>query len=130
MIGLDTNVLVRYLTQDDKQQAARATRLIERELSEQNPGYISVVVLVEMCWVLKSLFQATPQELHTTLQDLLGTRQFEIESRAAVADALSKNKTTKDFADNLITALCMAAGCTKVMTIDKTAAKAGMSLLR
>ena len=53
LIGLDTNVLVRYLAQDDRVQAARAVRLVERELSQRQPGYISLVVLVETCWVLK-----------------------------------------------------------------------------
>jgi len=55
MIGLDTNVLVRYLAQDEPNQAARATRLIEEELSVAEPGFISLVVLVELCWVLKRL---------------------------------------------------------------------------
>ena len=50
MIGLDTNILVRYLAQDELRQAARATRLIEGELSDREPGYISLVVLVETCW--------------------------------------------------------------------------------
>ena len=56
MIGLDTNVLVRYLVQDEANQSARATRLIERELSEREPGFIGLIVLVETCWVLKRLY--------------------------------------------------------------------------
>jgi predicted nucleic-acid-binding protein len=52
MIGLDTNVLVRYLTQDDPIQSPKATAIIERHLTEQNPGFVSVVAMVETAWVL------------------------------------------------------------------------------
>lgn len=50
MIGLDTNVLVRYLAQDDPTQSPRATEIIEQEISKEKPGYISSVVLVETVW--------------------------------------------------------------------------------
>ena len=53
MIGLDTNVLVRYLAQDDPAQSARATEIIERRLSDENPGFVSVVAMAEMVWVLQ-----------------------------------------------------------------------------
>ena len=55
MIGIDANVLVRYLTQDDAAQAARANHFMEAELGPAQQGFISVVVLVELCWVLQSL---------------------------------------------------------------------------
>ena len=71
MIGLDTNVLVRYLAQDDAAQSAKATRLIEGELTQRQPGFISLIVLVETCWVLKRLYGATPTELRETVNDLL-----------------------------------------------------------
>ena len=58
MIGLDTNVLVRYLAQDDPAQSAKVNRLIESELNERHPGFISLIVLVETCWVLKRLYGA------------------------------------------------------------------------
>ena len=63
MIGLDTNVLVRYMAQDDPKQSAIATRLIEKELSPGEPGFISLMVLAELCWVLKSLYSASAGEL-------------------------------------------------------------------
>ena len=85
MARRDTNVLVRYLAQDDPAQSARATRLIERELGERDPGYISLVVLVEVCWVLKRLYSATVAELHETVRDLLGARQLVVEQRATVS---------------------------------------------
>jgi hypothetical protein len=63
MIGLDTNVLVRYLTQDDPDQAARATRVVEQELTADTPGFIGLVVLVETAWVLQRLYRASAEEI-------------------------------------------------------------------
>ena len=74
MTGLDTDVLVRYLAQDDPKQAALATRLIEKELSAAAPGFITLVVLVEVCWVLKRLYSAS--ELLAVVEDLLSTSRF------------------------------------------------------
>ena len=140
MIGLDSNVLVRYLAQDEPRQSARATQLIEHELDERTPGYISVVVLVETCGVLERLYGATPAELHATVRDLLDTRQFSVEHRAEVARALDRlsgrstgirtgTATNGDFADALIAELGISAGCTRVVTFDRKAAKLGMALL-
>ncbi|MDH5331194.1 MAG: PIN domain-containing protein, partial [Aquincola sp.] len=90
MIGLDTNVLVRYLAQDEPVQSALATRLIERQLNEREPGFIGLVVLVETCWVLKRLYGATVAELRETVRDLLDTRQFVIEQRTVVLRAVAR----------------------------------------
>lgn len=131
MIGIDTNVLVRYLAQDDRAQSARATRLIESELSERQPGFIGVIVLVETCWVLKRLYGATASELQNTVRDLLDARQLVVEQREAVAHALIRlSEMSGDLADALILAAAEAAGCERTVTFDKAAAKLGMSLLR
>jgi predicted nucleic-acid-binding protein len=131
MIGLDTNVLVRYLAQDDPGQAAKATRLIERGLSESKPGFVGLVVLVESCWVLQSLYQATPEELRETIADLLDARQLVIENRGAVTQALGACTTSgADFADALIAQCARAAGCDKVVSFDRGAVRAGMELLK
>lgn len=134
MIGLDTNVLVRYLAQDDAKQAARATRLIERELNAKNPGFISTVVLAELCWVLARLYGATPAELRAMVEDLLNSHQFHLEDRAAVQAALLHLQTAHGkragFVDALVAALAQAQGCEQTLTFDKLAAKsAGMALL-
>ena len=71
MIGLDTNVLVRYLARDDVKPAAPAMRLIEKELTACRQGFISLVVLSELCWVLSSIDSATSEELIAAVQDLL-----------------------------------------------------------
>ena len=131
VIGLDTNVLVRYLAQDDRTQAALAVRLVERELTEREPGYISLLVLVETCWVLKRLYGATPGELRATVRDLLDTRQFAVEHRTVIVLALARlGEGAGDFADALIAQLALAAGCPRTFTFDRNAAKLGMTFLR
>ena len=134
MIGLDTNVLVRYLAQDDAKQAAIATRLIERELSAAQPGFISLVVLVELCWVLKRLYAATEGELLGTVQDLLGAAQFLVESREVVQAATQRLVGLKSIrvglADMLITEIANMQGCSYSVSFDKEAVRsAGMRLL-
>jgi predicted nucleic-acid-binding protein len=127
MTGLDTNVLVRYLAQDDALQSARATRLIERELSERSPGHVGLVVLAELCWVLKRMYGATPAELRETVRDLLEARQLVVEQRAVLGAALAGGG---DLVDAIIAAGAQANGCDRVVTFDKAAVKAGMVALR
>ncbi len=134
MIGLDTNVLVRYLAQDDVKQAAAATRLIEKELTASRQGFISLVVLSELCWVLSSIYSATTEELVATVQDLLNTPQFQVERREAVRAAIARLKTNPTrkagLADALIAAIAESEGCTGTVTFDKAAmCAAGMTLL-
>ena len=135
MIGLDTNVLVRYLVQDEPKQAARATRLIEEELSVSEPGFISLVVLVELCWVLKRLYSASTDELLATVEDLLNTPRFQLDRRDVVAATVQFMKVREGakagFADALIAQLASAQGCSRIVSFDKAAARsAGMSLLQ
>lgn len=130
MIGLDTNVLVRYLTQDEPQQAALATRLIEKRLTPRAPGFIGLVVLAEMCWVLRSAYAATEEELRETVEGLLSAAQFIVERRDVVQAALrwvEENDDKAGFVDVLISRVAAAEGCTKVVTFDKAASRhAGM----
>nr|WP_315191554.1 type II toxin-antitoxin system VapC family toxin [uncultured Albidiferax sp.] len=134
MVGLDTNVLVRYLAQDDAKQAAIATRLIERELSASQPGFISLVVLVELCWVLKRLYAATEAELVTTVDDLLGAAQFQVERRAVVQATTQSMGSAPHgkagFTDMLVAQIAKAEGCAHTLSFDKGAVRsAGMVLL-
>jgi predicted nucleic-acid-binding protein len=131
MTGLDTNVLVRYLAQDDAAQSARASRLIERELTEREPGFIGLVVLVETCWVLKRLYGATAAELRETVRDLLDTRQFVIEQRTVVLRALARlGDGAVDLANALIAEGAAEAGCARTVTFDKQSTRLGMELLK
>ena len=74
MIGLDTNILVRYLTQDDAVQSAKATEILERRLTPKNPGFVSVVVMVETVWVLDRAYGLAVQEIAATIERLLQLR--------------------------------------------------------
>ena len=127
MIGLDTNVLVRYLAQDDLRQGKRAIELIEGELSPAKPGFISLVVLVELCWVLKRRYAATRREIADVLDDLLAMAVFVIERRDVVQLALqrfrSDGRAKSGFADFLIAELARDAGCTEIFTFDKGATR-------
>jgi predicted nucleic-acid-binding protein len=130
VIGLDTNVLVRYLTQDDPTQSTRATKLMEQGLSEAEPGYVGLVVLAETAWVLQRLYSATAEEIRETVADLLATSQIVVENRAAVARALTLSRTGNcALADALIAASAEVAGCTAVVSFDRGAVRAGMKLL-
>ncbi|MBM5811995.1 MAG: type II toxin-antitoxin system VapC family toxin [Gammaproteobacteria bacterium] len=130
MIGLDSNVLVRYLVQDEPDQAARATQLIEQELSAVNPGFIGLIVLVETCWVLRRLYRVTSAELLQVVADLLDTQQLVVENRPAVLQALDDSRTRRcTLVDALVARCATAAGCSRVVTFDRGARSAGMTLL-
>lgn len=131
MIGLDTNVLVRYITLDDSKQAALASRLIET-LGEESPGFISLVTIVELYWVLESAYKFTRSQLVQVFQTLMAVENFKVDRVAAVASAVRQYSESKaDFADCLIERLSVAAGCDRTMTFDKGAVKAtGMVLIK
>lgn len=134
MIGIDTNVLVRYLTQDDAKQAALATRFIETDLSPRQQGFISTVVLVELCWVLQSLYSVSATELLDMTDDLLISRNLQIEHRDAVQAALQTLRAHPAVAvglsDALIAHVGQAQGCSHTVSFDKGAVRwAGMQLL-
>lgn len=134
MIGLDTNVLARYLTQDDVRQAALASQLIEKDLSIARPGFVSLVVLAELCWVLSHLYSATMDELVDMMNDLLNTPQIRLERREVVQAAIRRfghGKSRKaGLVDALIAAIAHSEGCSSTVTFDKAAVRAGgMTLL-
>jgi len=130
MIGLDTNVLVRYIMQDDVKQSPKATRLIE-SLDIENPGYITTVSMVELYWVLTASYELTTSQAAQALETVLRTKQFVVERADQVMRALRLFDDGKaDFADCLIERAASGAGCTQVVTFDVKASKyAGMTLL-
>lgn len=130
MIGLDTNVLVRYLTQDDPTHAALATRVMEQELTEDAPGFVGLVVLVETIWVLQRLYRASTEEIRESVNDLLGCGSIVVESRDVVARALATAaKNSCGLADAIVSASALNAGCTKIVSFDRKAVRAGMTLV-
>lgn len=130
MIGLDTNVLVRYVTQDDPVQSAKASELIE-SLTTLLPGFVSLVSVVELVWVLQSCYQSAKSDVVTVLETLLRTRELTIEHAELIWQALRRfSANNVDFADCLIERCGHAAGCEYTATFDLNAAKAaGMKRL-
>lgn len=131
MIGLDTNVIVRYIMQDDPDQSAQATALIER-LTPASPGFVSVISIVELVWVLESAFSLARSQVLDVLVNLTSIDVLKIERVAVVAAALrSFREGSADFADCLIERSSANAGCEKTMTFDRAAARtAGMVLIK
>jgi len=122
MIGLDTNVLVRYLTQDDPGQAAQATEVIERRLSEQDPGFISVVAMAETVWVLERFYRFSSARIVAAIERMLGAETLVVDSEPEVFTAMTALKEGRgSFADALIGALSAKAGCSRVLTFDRGA---------
>ena len=130
MIGLDTNVLVRYVLQDDPHQSPRASRLFE-SLSADAPGFVPVVVVVELAWVLGAGYEVPRQQLVAVFETLLRSKELVIDRADIVAQALQRFAGGgADFADALIERMATAAGCAATMTFDQGAAKAaGMTLV-
>lgn len=130
MIGLDTNVLVRYIAQDDPQQSPRASALIEA-LTVDAPGFVSLVSVVELVWVLTSCYGSTRAEVSHMLETLLRTRELVVAQAETVWKAVRVFKDSKaDFADCLVERCGAEAGCAATLTFDVGAAKhCGMRLI-
>ncbi len=130
MTGLDTNVLVRYIMQDDARQAASATRLVE-SLSAESPGFVSLVSVVELAWVLTSAYRLDRDQLVQAFESLLRSKEIAIERAEIVWKALRVFQSANaDFADCLIERSAAAAGCDRTMTFDRSAVKGcGMTLV-
>jgi predicted nucleic-acid-binding protein len=124
MVGIDTNVLVRYLTQDDVKQSAIASRFIEGRLSAENPGFVSMITLCEIAWVLADIYGADRKRIRDTVEGLLATKQLVIERSELVWKSLRAwDGVPADFSDALIGQLAIAHGGEKTVTFDRTAAK-------
>ena len=118
--GLDTNVLVRFLTEDDPVQARRAAAWIATLAARGERGFISAVVLCELSWVLRGAYDVSKGDLLLTLDRLLATSQFVIGDKDVVRRALDAYRAGgADFADYVIGALHRAAGCDRTVTFDR-----------
>ena len=123
MIGLDSNVLVRYIVQDDPEQAVAASRLIEGQCTERSPGRVNLVVLVELAWVLTKAYHYEKADVARVVRQLLRTTEFDIEDSDAVWAALREFEAgAADFADHLIARRNRNAGCGRTYTFDRRAA--------
>lgn len=122
MIGLDTNVLIRYLAQDDAVQSAKATEILERRLTPKNRGFVSVVAMVETVWVLDRAYGLTTQEIATAVERVLQVEVLAVENEQQIFTAMVALKQGRgSFADALIAELGARAGCTGTLTFDHKA---------
>jgi predicted nucleic-acid-binding protein len=124
MIGLDTNILVRYFTEDDPVQSRRAKDCIESRLTEDHPGFVSLVTIVELVWVLGGAYGMIDGAIATVVERMLQATTLVLQSEQQVFEAMIALKTSKgEFADALIGALASHAGCGSTLTLDKKAAR-------
>jgi predicted nucleic-acid-binding protein len=122
MTGLDTNILVRYLTQDDPIQSRKATEIIERSLSVENPGFVSVVTTAETVWVLDRAYGFSSREIAAVIERMLQVEVLVIQHEQEVFAAMIALKQGRNsFADALIAELGAQAGCIHTLTFDQKA---------
>ncbi len=129
MIGLDTNVLVRYLAQDDAGQASQATRLIETFTAEA-PGFVSTVTLVETVWVLARAYGTARTDIGGVVERLLRSRELVVQDAEVHYLALRAFQTGAiDYADAVIAESGKRAGCAETVTFDRRASVGGQMRL-
>lgn len=122
MIGLDTNILVRHLVQDDPEQSRKASQVIARECTKERPGFINRIVLCETVWVLESAYGYAKDEIAGVLEKVLRTSQFQVEDMQAAWTAFRLyQKGSADFADCLLGTVNRAQGCERTVTFDRRA---------
>jgi predicted nucleic-acid-binding protein len=131
LIGLDTNVVIRYLVQDDKKQSAAATRFIEKSLTTDAPGYINHISLCEIIRVLQRCYGVTKPQVREIIEGLLTTRQLNVENVEVTWKALRAfNANNAHFCDALIGQVNINSGCEYTVTFDmKAASLPGFDLL-
>jgi predicted nucleic-acid-binding protein len=130
MTGLDTNVLVRYLVQDDPEQARKATRFIASACSAEDPALINRIVLCELVWVLESAYGYAREKVALALNQILHTAQFTIEDHQDAWSSLREYRSGADFADSFIATVNRRLGCERTVTFDRKAGRRpGFALL-
>ena len=124
MIGIDTNVIVRYIVQDDPIQSKAATRLIEQSCNIDNPGFINQIVMCELVWVLRRSYKLDKASICKVIEQIIRTDRFLIEDIQLVWKALQAFKESKaDFADCLLGQKNLQAGCDYTATLDDAASR-------
>jgi len=131
VIGIDTDILVRYLAQDAPDQAKIATEFIENTCTKDDLGFINHITLCEMCWVLKRLYKTPKEPLAEIIEQLLRTAQLFLQEPQVVWMALEEFKTNNaDFPDCLMAQINLINYCSSTVTFDVKASKvAGFNLL-
>lgn len=124
MIGIDTNILVRYLTGDDAIQSVKASEIIESRLTREAPGFISVVAMAELAWVLERAYGFTDHEVAAAIERILQAGVLVVENAYEVFTAMiALRDGYGSFADTLIGCLGTRAGCSRTLTFDRKASR-------
>ena len=130
MIALDTNVVVRFLTQDDPAQSAQANAVFSR-LTEAEPGFLCREVVVELVWVMERAYGLPRQDIAAALDGLLSARELAVEAPDRTGLAVERFRTGgAGFSDHMIALAAREAGCRAVLSFDRKAvAQAGMEVV-
>lgn len=123
MIGIDTNVLVRYIVHDDTEQTRRAVHFLEHECTIDDPGLVNDVVLTEFVWVLESVYRYSRQQVSLVIGGLLRASQLQVENSEDARTALREYEAAADFTDALIASINRRLGCERTVTFDRKAAR-------
>lgn len=124
MNGLDTNVLVRFLVQDDDKQTQTVNALLTEAEAEKQTLFVSSVVVLELMWVLQSAYSVPRAAILVSLNELLSMSVFEFQNQLAVRDFVtSAQHNSYDLSDLLIGQIAAYSGCETTLTFDKKAAK-------
>jgi len=126
VIGVDANVVIRFLAQDDAAQSPIATRFMSR-LSRERPGFISAVVLAEITWVLSRAYKSSREDIADAVEGLLRSAELVVENAEAAYRALGRYRAARalEFADALIAQTAARAGATETVTFDQGAVAEG-----
>jgi predicted nucleic-acid-binding protein len=120
MTGLDTNVLVRYLTQDDLAQARKANSVIDGAVASGERLHLDVVVLCELVWVLRGAYRFGKETVREAVAKILDAAQFAVEDRDLLREALEAYRSGQgDFADYILGLRNRKAGCSTTVTFDR-----------
>jgi predicted nucleic-acid-binding protein len=130
VIGLDTNILVRFFAKDDPLQTPKA-RAVLRSLTTADPGWVGVATILELVWVMTSSIKVGRDAVVQILAELLTRETIVVERAETIEKALQRYRRGRaDFADCLIAASAKAAGCSRTVTFDRIAARdAGMEFI-
>jgi len=126
MIGIDTNILIRYLTGDDKVQSIKATELIERYSGQENSIFVNNIVICELVWVLERGYKYSKEQIISVLKEIFSTVEFSFENQQVLwLSVLEYENYKTDFSDILIGKLNIFNGCNYTVTFDKAASELG-----
>jgi len=125
MIGIDTNILVRYLTQDDTEQAKAVEQLFNKYATAPQSVFINNIVLCELIWVLERGYKYSKEDITKVIKHILSTKEFNFENQELLWLSLNQYSQKKlDFSDALIGEINKSFGCTNTFTFDKAATTA------